>query len=402
MAWYKIYLIAAIIITMITVVVLFYSNYSSLREAQTVSQGTGGNLDNPSSLVAEAFLTSLPDAAEVPFGLLLLGGYLLPVFIADKRNHRDRLLVLGINIVFGWTLIGYIGALIWAMTPNRGIKAIAGEFVEKSAPVLKEAAEHNITRGVLRSVHKASGGRFYNYQVPPEGIEHLVFDATATRDYEGRLNIRANTMLPPSTKLTLQLLYSASQEQVYYAEKEVDSDGSVSASGLLNAGKIFDAGDYVLEVTSLPIEPGIQKDWVVDVLGEHGKKLPLSATVPVDDEFPNYGRHVDERLIVRFPAVQQHMRALEFLKGYTFGDEAKSRTVEKVIRDHFSARLDEKPVTPTPWSCEQTGAEIWMVSFEFKRQDRLNIARWEVDVQKGLVKYQDPDARALSGIERRS
>lgn len=47
------------------------------------------------------------------FGLFL---YLLPAFIAYQRWHANRHAILVINIFLGWSVIGWLGALIWSAT----------------------------------------------------------------------------------------------------------------------------------------------------------------------------------------------------------------------------------------------------------------------------------------------
>lgn len=47
------------------------------------------------------------------FGLFL---YLLPAFIAYQRWHAHRHAILVINIFLGWSVIGWLGALIWSAT----------------------------------------------------------------------------------------------------------------------------------------------------------------------------------------------------------------------------------------------------------------------------------------------
>lgn len=50
--------------------------------------------------------------ALVVLGIIL---YFLPSFIAFKREHPNRWPIFLINLVFGSTLLGWIGALIWAL-----------------------------------------------------------------------------------------------------------------------------------------------------------------------------------------------------------------------------------------------------------------------------------------------
>ena len=46
--------------------------------------------------------------------LLLLGIHFLPTFVAFVREHRHAVLILVLNVFFGWTIIGWLVLLIWA------------------------------------------------------------------------------------------------------------------------------------------------------------------------------------------------------------------------------------------------------------------------------------------------
>jgi len=55
--------------------------------------------------------------------LVFLGvPYFTPAIIAFRRRHPDRLPVLLVTMFAGWTVIGWIAALIWALKdePPRG------------------------------------------------------------------------------------------------------------------------------------------------------------------------------------------------------------------------------------------------------------------------------------------
>ena len=49
--------------------------------------------------------------------LLLIGPlvYFLPSIIAFRRKHRNRVAILVINIFLGFTGIGWVAALVWAV-----------------------------------------------------------------------------------------------------------------------------------------------------------------------------------------------------------------------------------------------------------------------------------------------
>lgn len=50
---------------------------------------------------------------------LLAGGaaYLLPTMIAVLRRHPYRESIAVLNIFLGWTLLGWVGAMVWAVAP---------------------------------------------------------------------------------------------------------------------------------------------------------------------------------------------------------------------------------------------------------------------------------------------
>lgn len=62
----------------------------------------------------------------IGMGVLLLIGavaYLLPALIASQRKHANSTPICLVNILFGWTLLGWVVALIWATTSNVKVAA---------------------------------------------------------------------------------------------------------------------------------------------------------------------------------------------------------------------------------------------------------------------------------------
>ena len=47
---------------------------------------------------------------------IAIGLYFLPAWIADGRRHQNKTPILMLNIFLGWTLLGWVAALIWSMT----------------------------------------------------------------------------------------------------------------------------------------------------------------------------------------------------------------------------------------------------------------------------------------------
>ncbi len=48
--------------------------------------------------------------------LIFLGLYFLPAIIAGQRRLYDRTAITLVNLLLGWTFIGWVAALIWAIT----------------------------------------------------------------------------------------------------------------------------------------------------------------------------------------------------------------------------------------------------------------------------------------------
>lgn len=47
---------------------------------------------------------------------IFLAFYLAPWLIAYQRSHQNQLAIAVLNVLLGWTVIGWIVALIWACT----------------------------------------------------------------------------------------------------------------------------------------------------------------------------------------------------------------------------------------------------------------------------------------------
>lgn len=47
--------------------------------------------------------------------LLIVGGYFLPTIIAVLRKHKNALGIGLLNLFLGWTMLGWVGALVWSV-----------------------------------------------------------------------------------------------------------------------------------------------------------------------------------------------------------------------------------------------------------------------------------------------
>ena len=50
--------------------------------------------------------------------ILLVGAalYLLPTLISLIRKHHNQNAIFALNLLLGWTVLGWVGALVWALT----------------------------------------------------------------------------------------------------------------------------------------------------------------------------------------------------------------------------------------------------------------------------------------------
>ena len=49
-------------------------------------------------------------------GLLFV--YMIPMFIAIIRHHKQKISVIILNLFLGWTFVGWIMALMWALSED--------------------------------------------------------------------------------------------------------------------------------------------------------------------------------------------------------------------------------------------------------------------------------------------
>jgi len=70
----------------------------------------------------------------VRLALILLGivVYFIPCYIAFERQHHLRRLICVINVLLGWTVAGWVAALVMSLTGVRkSVKALDDYFESK-------------------------------------------------------------------------------------------------------------------------------------------------------------------------------------------------------------------------------------------------------------------------------
>ncbi|WP_168791960.1 superinfection immunity protein [Paraburkholderia aromaticivorans] len=98
-------------------------------------------------------------------GVAVLGAlmlYLAPAMIADARERKDAFAVTMVNILLGWTVIGWFAALIWARHPvsDRRLK----QFAKRAH---RAVARITIDSIVARAECRGSSIRAFNPRLVP-------------------------------------------------------------------------------------------------------------------------------------------------------------------------------------------------------------------------------------------
>jgi Na+/H+-dicarboxylate symporter len=82
-------------------------------------------------------------SADIAIGLaefagalvLLIAGffiYLLPATIAHKNKHKNKTAILTFNVFLGWTILGWVIALVWAQTNQPSQQSQANKLIQCS------------------------------------------------------------------------------------------------------------------------------------------------------------------------------------------------------------------------------------------------------------------------------
>ena len=67
-----------------------------------------------------------------PFLLIMLATYFLPTIIAIVRNKANLVGILLVNLFLGWSVIGWIVALVWAVSTERIDQGYSAPMVSMS------------------------------------------------------------------------------------------------------------------------------------------------------------------------------------------------------------------------------------------------------------------------------
>lgn len=61
----------------------------------------------------------MDDFTAIVFLMFALTIYLLPTMTAAFNRHRSLGAVFALNLLLGWTFLGWVAALVWSLTNQR-------------------------------------------------------------------------------------------------------------------------------------------------------------------------------------------------------------------------------------------------------------------------------------------
>jgi hypothetical protein len=67
------------------------------------------------------------------FMLFFVAMYFLPALIAALRKHPQTLAIFVLNLLLGWSVIGWIGSLVWSLTNAQPTQTV---IVHTAAPTI--------------------------------------------------------------------------------------------------------------------------------------------------------------------------------------------------------------------------------------------------------------------------
>jgi ABC-type transport system involved in cytochrome c biogenesis permease component len=82
-----------------------------------------------------ASLVVLANGGSVLIGLIIVAvPYFTPSIVAFVRHHHNQWAIFALNLLLGWTGLGWIGALVWSLTRPTPQPAVVHVYHDEARP----------------------------------------------------------------------------------------------------------------------------------------------------------------------------------------------------------------------------------------------------------------------------
>ena len=99
------------------VLIVFFTGAAALAVLMLAAAAPGPTIAATTARGAASLIVGVAAfAAALGVICAALLAYLLPTFVASRRGHLSVMAIGLANLLFGWTFIGWIACMIWALT----------------------------------------------------------------------------------------------------------------------------------------------------------------------------------------------------------------------------------------------------------------------------------------------
>jgi ABC-type transport system involved in cytochrome c biogenesis permease component len=89
-----------------------------------------------------ASLVVLANGGSVLIGLIIVAvPYFAPSIVAFVRHHHNQWAIFALNLLLGWTGLGWIGALVWSLTRPTPQPSVVHVYHDQTEPPAEPPAE---------------------------------------------------------------------------------------------------------------------------------------------------------------------------------------------------------------------------------------------------------------------
>jgi flagellar biogenesis protein FliO len=80
-----------------------------------------GSFSVPSSAARFQPITMAEKSGKLMTILIIILGvlYFIPTLVAVLRGHHNSVAIIALNILLGWTFLGWIASFVWSLTAKR-------------------------------------------------------------------------------------------------------------------------------------------------------------------------------------------------------------------------------------------------------------------------------------------